>query len=153
MRHALVFICVLLCPLAAFAAKLTLPEALSLGLKQNPRHLAAQADVAAANSAARLAASYRLPQLSFSEDLVWTNEPGTSLFISLNQQRMQLRSDADYYNDPDARNDFQSRLQLRQSLYDSNLRYGRLMAEKQADAANMSQQASAEQLALDLLNA
>lgn len=153
MRYALVLFCLLLPASAAFAEKITISEAFQRGLKQNPQHLAAQADVTAARSAASLAASYRLPQLSFTEDLAWTNEPGTSLFISLNQQRLQLHPDADYYNDADTRSDFQSRLQLRQSLYDANLRYGWLIAEKQAEATTLTQRSSAELLALNLLNA
>lgn len=153
MHHAFVMLCLLLIPCTAFAQKITLSEAVQRGLKHNNRHLAAGADAAAARSDANIAASYLRPQLTFSEELVWSNEPATSMFISLNQERLQVRSDADYYNNPTTRSDFRTRLQLRQSLYDPNLRFGRLEASKQAEAAAMGEQASAAHLALNILGA
>ncbi|WP_321532523.1 TolC family protein [uncultured Desulfuromonas sp.] len=153
MRHAFVLCCLLLLPGTALAETLTLSAAVQRGLERNNSHLAAAADAAAARSAADLAASYQLPQLTFSENLVWTDEPGTSLFLSVNQERLQLRSDADYYNNAATRSDFQSRLQLRQSLYDPNIRFSKLAADKQAQAAAMGVQASGEQLALNILTA
>ena len=135
------------------ASAITLSEALRLGLQQNPGQLSMQADTRAAEAAAREAASQALPRVVLSENLLWTNEPGGSLFISLNQQRLKLSPTADAYNDPPPRSDFESRLALVQPLYNPDIGYARKRAERQADAAAAQEEHGREQLSFAILGA
>jgi outer membrane protein len=136
---------------AVFA--ISLDEAILLGLQQNPGQLAIRAQTAAAEATAKEAASRTLPRVNLSENLLWTNEPGGSLFISLNQQRLELSPTADAYNDAPARSDFATRLTLVQPLFNPDIIYGRQRAERQAEAAAAREDYGREQLSFAILSA
>lgn len=135
------------------AAPISLKTALRTGLLQNPEILAVRAETDVARATAAEAASQSLPRLTLSENFLWTNEPGGSLFIALNQQRLQLSPTADAYNQPPARSDFETRLQLTQPLYNTDISYGRKQTEKLVEAAEVQQQAERESLGLAIVTA
>ena len=87
MRVLLLCTVLLSCTSGAWGAPISLTAALRSGLENHPGHLAVKAETDVARAAAAVAASQKLPRLSLTENLVYTNEPGGSLFISLNQQR------------------------------------------------------------------
>lgn len=124
----------LACLLLLFAApawpveQLTLAEALAATLGERLMLQASAADVTAAAAEAELRSSRYLPRLNLSERFVRTDEPGGSLFIDLNQRRFELRTDADAYNQPPARSNFETRLTLSQPLYDPDLKFDRSSA-------------------------
>ena len=132
---------------------ISLAEALRTGFDNNPGFVAVKARTEAARASAEEAASRRLPRLTLSENFLWTNEPGNSLFISLNQERLELSSTADAYNDPPDRADFETRLQLTQPLYDPDIGFGSQRAEKLAEAAAAGQSSRRETLALEIFQA
>jgi len=144
----------LLQPAAGAAAdRISLAEALRTALAQQPQVLAAAADREAAEAAAQAAASGYWPRLGFSERFVATDEPGGSLFISLNQEDLKLSPTAGPYNHPPSRHDFETRLTLTQPLYDPDLGYGRQRAEVGARGAQASQRRSREEAAFAVLEA
>ncbi len=153
MRLLLLLVVLLIFPACGYCASISLLDALRTGLANNPGHLAVSAATDAARAAAEEASSRRLPRLTLSENLLWTNDPGNSLFISLNQERLELSPTADTYNHPPDRSDFETRLQLTQPLYDPDIGFGRKRAEKQASVAVAQQQADREALALAIFSA
>ncbi|MDT8421865.1 MAG: TolC family protein [Desulfuromonadales bacterium] len=153
MRIFLSSVLLLTLPFTACAASISLAEALRQGLQKNPGYLASTADTAAARAVSAQAASQRLPRLDLKENLLWTNEPGGSLFIALNQERLQLSPSADDYNYPPTRADFETRLQLTQPLYNPDIRYGYRQAKKQAAASEARQKADRETLLLEIFAA
>lgn len=151
--HKLLTVIFLILPFAAYAAPITLRDAVQTGLNNSQRYLSVKDQTEAARATVQLAGSKKLPQLIFTENINWTNEPGGSLFTSLNQQRLELSPSANTYNDPPARSDFQSRLLLTQTLYDPDISYGQQVAAEQAAAAEAMQGAAAETLALNVVSA
>lgn len=139
--------------LSGSAQTIDLADALRTGFDNNPGFAAVRADTAAARAAAGEAASRRLPRLTLRENFLWTDEPGNSLFISLNQERLELSPTADPYNDPPDRADFETRLELAQPLYDPDIGYGAQRANKQAAAAEAGQASRRETLALEIFQA
>ncbi len=115
----LVFFCCGL-PGIAQAEQVSLHQALQAALEDRPLVQAQAAEQAAAAANQAAAVSRYLPRLSLSEQFYATNEPGGSLFISLNQQQMKLSPTADTYNDPPSRKDFETRLTLSQSLFNTD---------------------------------
>lgn len=112
---------------------------------------------ASAANAAALAADARgyqsryLPRLTLSERFVRTDEPGGSLFISLNQRRFALSPDAESYNQPPARSNFQTRLTLSQPLFDPDLKFDRQRAILNWSAANAMHEHHREEAVLATL--
>jgi outer membrane protein TolC len=133
--------------------QMSLAEALAATLHERPMVLASAAEVAAAEAAAKVRASRYLPRLSLSEHFVRTNEPAGSLFTSLNQERFALSPDADTYNDPPARSNFETRLTLTQPLYDPDLKFERESAELNRQAARDLHGRQREEAALATLQA
>lgn len=130
MKNSLRYLPVLLLLLLAAAParaveEISLAEALSATLREQPLVQASAAEVSAADADAQARASRYLPRLGLSERFVRTNEPGGSLFIDLNQKRFDLSPDADAYNDPPARSNFETRLTLSQPLFDPDLKFNR----------------------------
>jgi len=117
------------------AEPVSLDTAVRSALAHRPFLQQAQAEAQAATSAASAVAGGFLPQISLQERYVRSNEPGTSLFIALNQESLVLSPTADPYNHPPVRQDFETRLQLEQTVFDSNLIYGTKAARRQAEAA------------------
>jgi len=99
-----------------YGQEVGLEEAITLALRHHPQVEASQADVAMANAAAKESASLLYPRVVLGESLYWTNEPGGSLFISLNQEKLVVSQDSDIYNHPPDRKDYVTRLELIQPL-------------------------------------
>ncbi|PLX95774.1 MAG: hypothetical protein C0619_00735 [Desulfuromonas sp.] len=153
MRTLFSLVLLLSLPFSVNAAAISLAEALQEGLLNNPGYLASSADTVAARAVSAQAASQRLPRLELKENLLWTNEPGGSLFISLNQERLKLSQSADDYNYPPTRSDFETRLQLTQPIYNPDIHYGYRQAKKQAAVSEARQKADREALLLEIFAA
>ncbi len=122
-------ICLILLPLLLVtslgqAESVDLQEALAAAVAQRPMAEVARQQAARARAAVTEARSGYLPHLNLKESYQATNEPGGSLFISLNQERLVLNPTAEPYNHPDTRHDFETRLILEQSLYNPDVGYG-----------------------------
>ena len=153
MYRLVMFLILLGLPFSAFSATIyTLEEAVKKGLDNQPAYLATQADSEAAQAGIAEARTQNLPRVNLSERFVWTNEPGSSLFIWLNQERLEL-GPADSYNDPPDRHDFETRLQLLQPLYNPDIRYGIKRAEVSAQAASAGERAVRDQVAWRVFSA
>jgi len=129
-----------LCALLALAASpaigaVSLNAAVRSALENRPFLRQAQAEAQAADAAAAAAYGGYLPQVSLQERYVRSNEPGTSLFIALNQEQLVLSPTADPYNHPPVRQDFETRVQVQQAVFDSDLIFGAQQASRMADAA------------------
>lgn len=134
-------------PGPALAEPVDLSTVLRAAVTARPFAQAASAEAAAAAAAVGEAKSRYLPRLTLSENFQLTDEPGGSLFIALNQQKLQLSPTADPYNSPPSRKDFETRLTLEQPLFDPEIGYGRQRAEKTALAAQAVASWSAEEAA------
>ena len=153
--YRLILLFALFCfPFTAFCAtSFTLSEAVRLGVEKQPAFLAAKAESEAARAGVAEAKSQNLPRVTLSERFVWTNEPGSSLFIWLNQERLKLSQSADIYNNPPDRHDFETRLQLLQPIYNPDIRYGVKRAEVSAQAASAGERAVRDQVAWRVFSA
>jgi|GEM_PF-1098764 len=132
---------------SGLAAPVTLREAIESAAQQRPLTKAARADAEAAQAAADAAGSRMLPRLGLQENFLITDEPASSLFISLNQEDLTLHTTADPYNHPPTRHDFETRLTLDQPLFDPDIRYGRRRARQGARAADARARWSTEEAA------
>ena len=110
-------------------------QALEEATANRPLARAAAEDARGAEAAIGESRSRMLPRLTLSESFYTTDEPGGSLFISLNQEDLKLSSSADAYNFAPTRRDFETRLTLEQPLYDPDISYGLKRAKKGAEAA------------------
>ena len=137
----------LLFPVTAWSETVGLAQALREAVAFRPQAMVARQQAVAARAAADEAGSRYLPRATLSENFVWTDEPAGSLFISLNQEDLQLSNTADAFNAPPSRKDFETRLTVEQPLYDPDIVYGRRRAEKVAEAALAGAEWSAEQAA------
>jgi outer membrane protein TolC len=122
-------------------------QVLKEAVAQRPYLLAARQEARAAAAAAREARSGYFPRLSFSETLSWTDEPAGSLFIDLNQEDLVVSQDADMYNFPPSRRDFETRLSLDQPLFNPDISYGYRRAGEVARSADAEAAWSAQQAA------
>lgn len=135
------------------AEQVSLREALQAALADRPLVQAQAAELEAATADQAVAASRYLPRLSLSEQFYTTNEPGGSLFISLNQQRLKLSPTADAYNEPPSRKDFETRLTLSQSLFDTDRRFQSKRAAVLSEAAAASARQGQSSAALAVITA
>ncbi len=148
MFSRLIFTAIFLaCSSLATAAPVDLRQAVREAVSARPMSQAARFDAEAAKAAVGLARSRYLPRLTLTENLLWTDEPGGSLFISLNQEDLVLSQDADAYNFPPSRRDFETRLTLDQALYDPDISYGLRRAQTGAAAAEGGARRSGESAA------
>lgn len=138
---------------AAAMETATLDQALHAALGRHPLLLAAEAEVTTADAAYRASASQYLPRLTLSEQFYATNEPAGSLFISLNQEKLELSPTADAYNDPPDRHDFETRLSLIQPLYDPAVSYGKKRASARQQMATDLLRRQREETAYAVLRA
>jgi len=149
----LLFILLLLYPLAAWGEEVDLLQALGEATRSRPSVLAAEAEAEAAQQGAGEAMSRYFPRLALSETFFATDEPGGSLFISLNQEDLKLSPTADPYNFPPSRKDFATRLTLDQPLWDPDIVYGEKRARKGAEAAQKVAAWNAEGAAFEAFRA
>ena len=147
--HWPVFITLLFLSLPASlrAETVNLDQALHEAISRRPLAVAAKGDAAAARAAADEARSLYLPRVMLSETLSWTDEPAGSLFIDLNQEDLALSQDADSYNFPPSRRDFETRVSVEQPLFNPDISYGSRRAEEAARAADAEAEWSIQQAA------
>lgn len=119
----------------ALGEPLDLRQAVAEAVRLRPQVETVEAEARAAVAAVGVARAGQLPRLLFSESFYVTDEPAGSLFITMNQENLRLSQDADTYNYPPSRKDFETRLTLEQNLYDPDVGYGVKRAEKRAALA------------------
>jgi len=141
--------CLLIAGLAipASGAELTLQDALRAAVTDRPTVKEAQALASAAAAAISEARSGWLPHLTVSELYTRTDEPANSLFLALNQERNVMADPTYDLVDPDDKDDFETRLQLTQTLYDPTVDFGLRRARTAGKAAAASAAWSAEEAA------
>jgi outer membrane protein TolC len=106
------------------AAQVTLQEALRAAVAKRPAAQAARSQAEAATAAVAEVRSGWLPHVTLHERYTRTDEPAGSLFIALNQERNVMADPAYDLVDPNLQDDFETRLQLSQTLYDPTVDYG-----------------------------
>lgn len=143
----LLFFAFLIPPTESMAETVDLSQALREAVAARPFARAARLDAEAARAAIGEARSRTLPRATITENFTWTDEPAGSLFISLNQEELELSPDAGTYNFPPSRKDFETRLTVEQTLYDPAVRYGVRRAEAGAQASEAISRRSAEEAA------
>lgn len=131
----------------ASGAELTLQDALRAAVTDRATVKEAQALASAAAAAISEARSGWLPHLTVSELYTRTDEPANSLFLALNQERNVMADPTYDLVDPDAKDDFETRLQLTQTLYDPTVDFGLRRAHTAGKAAAASAAWSAEEAA------
>lgn len=147
--HSQVFWLLSFACVAAFAAnaqeRLTLREAVALGLRQSPEAAVAQAAVEESDAGLAAAKTALLPQLQFSEEISRGNDPVYAFGTRLRQQRF---TQADFaltaLNTPDAIGNFATRVSGGWQLFDS------LRSVRQIQGARLtSKSAQAQASAVD----
>lgn len=131
----------------AHGEPVALGQAISEATTARPMVRAADEEARAAAAAIGEARSQLLPRLTLTESFYATDEPAGSLFVSLNQEDLKLSPTADPYNFPPSRKDFETRLTLRQPLFDPDIAYGLKRARKSSEAAAASTRQSRESAA------
>jgi len=140
---------VLLSPQKGWGETLSLRETLQLAVRERPFAQAAQYQSEASHHVANEARAAFFPRLTLTENLYWTDEPAGSMFISLNQQDLKLSNNADTYNSPPSRKDFETRLSLKQKIFDPEIYYGFKRARKGANSAKLQANWSRQQAAFE----
>ena len=141
-------------PTFALAQSVDILKAVQRAVTDRPAILASQARNQAATSAVREARSRYLPQLNFSETFGMTNEPAGSLFVALNQERNVMSPGSDYdLVDPDTQYDFETRLTLKQALFDADTGYQIKEANKRLESAQARSVWSRESAGFDAFQA
>ena len=155
MRFVTVFIfwIILLVPSMGRGETLDLRKTLQLAVQERPFAQAARYQSEVSRYSAKEALSAFLPRLTLTENFYWTNEPAGSMFISLNQQKLELSNDAANYNDPPSRKDFETRLSFKQKIFDPGIYYGLKRADKGADSAERQANWSRQQAAFEAFRA
>ncbi len=146
MKSCLVLL-LLLFPFSLCAETVDLAEAVKAALENRPFAVAAREEARAAEAGIVEARSRLLPHLRLSENFLASDEPATSLFISLNQEDLRLSNDAAAYNFPPARQDFETRATLEQTLFDLDAWYGLRRATAGAEAADAAARWSGDEAA------
>lgn len=149
MRNMCVLVLLWLSPWPVLAAEtVSLSQVLREAAVSRPLVQATQAQAQAAQGAVTEARGRLLPRLTFSESFAYTNEPGGSLFIALNQERNVMAAGSTYdLVDPAAQKDFETRLTLEQTLFDREAAFGVQRARRGAEAAAAGAAWSAEEAA------
>jgi outer membrane protein TolC len=128
-------------------------QALDEAIANRPLARAAAEDARGAEAAIGEARSRMLPRVTLTESFYTTNEPGGSMFVSLNQEDLKLSSSADAYNFPPTRKDFETRLTLEQPLYDPDVSYGLKRVIKGAEATSAGARRTREGVAFTVFQA
>jgi len=130
-----------------FAEELALEAVLRAAVVDQPTVRAARARAEAAAAAIDEARSGWLPHLTVGEHYTRTNEPSGSLFMALNQER-NVMIDPDYnLIDPGDQDNFETRVQLNQTLYDPAVDFGLRRARTAGESATASAAWSTEEAA------
>jgi outer membrane protein len=142
-------LCTIFCVQTALARTVSvdLRSALRDAVTQRPAARAAREQAQASRHAAGVAKGYYLPRVTAAENFAITDEPGNSMFITLNQEKLNLSDPNLDLNHPDTTKDFETKLSLEQPLYNPDISYGYHRAQKGAEAAAASARWSEEQIA------
>jgi outer membrane protein len=133
----LAFIIVLANLSAAVAQEkvLSLNEALSWAMKDNPAIRAAGEGLLAQKEEIGIAKSFLLPRLSFEERFMRTNNPTYVFMSKLNEERFTAQDFAiSSLNNPNAASDFQTSLTFEQPLFAPKAHIGITIAKKEFEA-------------------
>ncbi|MFZ1087566.1 MAG: TolC family protein [Terracidiphilus sp.] len=139
----------------AQTAQLTLRQAIDRALGQNPEAVVAGADEKAAGASARLARTYLLPQLSFTEDISRGDDPVYAFGMRLRQQQF---TQADFalgnLNEPRPIGNFSSRISGSWMAFDSfKTQKAIRSAELMHKSAESSVKAVDQKIILDVVQA
>lgn len=116
----LIFCCIWSSAVGAQTAQLTLRQAIDRALGQNPEMAAAGADEKAASASSRLARTYLLPQLAFTEDISRGDDPVYAFGMRLRQgQFTQADFALNALNKPRPIGNFSTRLSGSWTAFDS----------------------------------
>lgn len=128
---------------------ITLQDAIKRALASNHLLKAAALQTGAAEQDAAASRSRYLPRLFLESGAVLSNTPSSVFMMKLDEGRINPQSDfaADALNNPSARADFKSAVTLEQPLFDPGIGTGVRMAGKNAEAAQLSEQARREEIA------
>jgi len=132
---------------SAMAETMDLSQALAMAVAHRPLAEAARQQAEAARFQASEARSYYLPKVSVAENFVVTNEPGNSMFMTLNQEQLDLRDPSLDLNHPGTTKDFETKISLQQPLFNPDISYGYRQAQQGAAAAAATARRSEEQIA------
>jgi len=147
-----VAIATLFMPQPLLAQTVALKQALRDAVTQRPAAEAARQQALAVRHAAGEAKSYYLPRITAAENFAATNEPGNSMFMTLNQEKLDL-SDPSALNHPGTTRDFETKVTLEQPLFNPDVSYGYHRAQKGAEAAAASARWSEEKIAFGAYSA
>lgn len=131
----------------------SLAKTLAAAVANRPLAEAARQQAEAARQQAAVAKSYYLPRVTLEENFAATTEPGNSMFMTLNQQQLNLRDPALDLNHPDTTKDFETKIALQQPLFNPDIYYGYQQARQGAAAAAATARRSEEQIAFGAFSA
>ena len=141
-KWLLIFCCVWSSGAGAQTAQLTLRQAIDRALGQNPAAAVAGADEKAAGASARLARTYLLPQLSFTEDISRGDDPVFAFGMRLRQRQFtQANFALNELNRPQPIGNFSSRFSGSWMAFDS---FKTQKAIRGADLMHKSAESSAK---------
>lgn len=150
LKWALIFVMTFAMPLSvsAEAQSLTLEEAISAALKNNPQVVATRHEVEAAGFQVTNARSGLLPQLYLSESFNHTNSPLWAFGTKLNQGVIEATDfNPNHLNEPDAVSNFNTALSLTWNIYDGGQTWiGWRQAQQGRQAAVLSLQRAEQQI-------
>jgi outer membrane protein TolC len=146
-------IAVLFVPQPLLAQTVGLEQALRDAVTKRPAAEAAREQALAARYAAGEAKSYYLPKVTAAENFAATNEPGNSMFMTLNQEKLNLQDPNLDLNHPGTTRDFETKVTLEQPLFNPDISYGYRRARKGAEAVAASARWSEEQIAFGAFGA
>lgn len=133
----------------ALGETVTLREAVDWALESNNLLKAASFQRGAAEQEVAVSKSRYLPRVQAESGVVLSNTPSSVFMMKLDEGRINPTSDfaADTLNNPSPRADFRSSVSLEQPLFDLGIGNGVRMADKGAQAADLSLQERREEVA------
>ena len=134
---------------------LTLSRALEIGERSSHVLKAARADLAAAEAATREARAVRLPSLTFSEQFSRSTNPTLVFSNLLGQERFgESNFDPEMLNNPEALNNFSTRLKLFQPIYAAGrISAGINSADLGRDVADSRRERTRQEIAHQIIEA
>lgn len=132
----LIFAICVICGVNASAAEtLTLREAISAALENNPQLKAFNWTVQSQKEDSNMAKSHLYPKLSIEEKFTRTDNPTYGFMAKLNQERFTQQDFAiDSLNHPDDISDFQTSFSFEQPVFVPRIFYGINLSERELDA-------------------
>lgn len=132
----------------------TLQEAISLAMKDNPEIKAVLRSVEAERFSVASARSHLLPHLRFEERFMRTNNPMYAFGSKLNQSSITASDfNPKLLNEPEDMDDYQSSVTVEQAIFAPKAYLGLKMAKTQASAAEYGLLRKREAVTLDVIKA